>query len=552
MTAAPGPAPASPPEPLAVRAIAVIPCKDNASTVGDVVRACRAFVPSAVHEVVVVDDGSTDGSGDRAREAGAVVLVHAVNQGKGAALLTAFRWAHARGYTHVLAIDADGQHVPADVPKFIEAVRAHPDAIVAGARDMSTAPERSRFGRRFSNFWIWAETGWSVEDSQCGFRAYPVGPVLGLGLGGGRYELEVEVLVRALWAGTPVVDLACQVIYPPEEERQSSFRPVWDNVRISLLNLRLVVERILWPPRWRRHANLRTAEWRDQHRGTFFGWWLVVTLIRWTGRWPAYVVVTGLAGWFALFAPGPRRAVEAYGRRLGRSSLGARWLAVRVFHGFALSLVDRFLLLVRGASAFAFDRTEVGSAYTAVDEGNGLIVLSAHVGNPDLGAAAFHGRIQRKVNVLLYAGPSDPYLRLVRDVAPERAPAIIALNDGEQHASIRAIKALRRGEVVAMKADRVVDTRTVRVPFLDGEIAVPTGPFLVAALSGAPMIVLGCFKESARGYRVIATAPRVLRFTGRDDRDADLARWAAAFARELEGWVRRYPAQWYQFHDPWA
>lgn len=530
------------------RPLVVVPTKDNAPTVGDVVQQSVALG----YDVVVVDDGSSDGSGDRARAAGATVLVHPVNLGKGAALLTALRWADTNGYSHIVALDADGQHYPADIPKFVEAARAEPSAIVAGTRDMRTAPGRSKFGQRFSNFWIWAETGWTVEDSQCGFRVYPVAPVLALGLRGGRYEFEVDVVVRGLWAGIPVLDLACNVFYPPKEERQTSFRPFVDISRITLLNLRLLAERIVWPPRWRRHRSLRSTRWQDHHHGSFLGWWVVVMLIRWTGRWPAYVVATGLAGWFALFAGRPRRAVEQYGRRIGRSTFGSRWLAVRVFHAFSLSLVDRFLLLTRGADQFVFDRSEqVLAAYQAADAGNGLVVLSGHVGNPDLGAAAFHGRITRPVNVLQYAGKSDPYARLVREIAPERAPTMISINDDAQHASILAIRALRRGEIVAIKADRTVDTRTVEVPFLGGTIAIPTGPFLIAALSGAPTILLGCFKESATRYRVLATPAMVLAFSGRDSRDADIARWARDFASQLERWVKEYPEQWYQFHDPW-
>lgn len=530
------------------RPLVVLPTKDNAPTVGDLVRESLGHG----HEVLVVDDGSIDGSGDRAREAGATVLVHPVNLGKGEALLTAFRWARDHGFTHAVCLDADGQHYPSDIPRFVEAARTHPTAIVAGWRDMRTAPGKSRFGQHFSNFWVWVETGWTVEDTQCGFRVYPVGPVLGLGLRGGRYELEVDVLVRGLWAGIPVVDLPCAVFYPPADERQTSFRPIVDPARITFLNIGLLAERLTRPSRWRRHPVLRGEEWRDHHHGSFFGWWIVVMLIRWTGRWPAYAVASGVALWFAVFAVRPRRAIERYGHRIGRSALGSRWLAVRVFHAFALSLVDRFLLLTRGSEPFVFERPEsLVAAYRAVEDGRGLVVLSGHVGNPDLGAAAFHGRIDRPVNVLQYAGPTDPYVRLVREVAPERAPTIIALNDDAHHASILAIRALRRGEVVAIKADRSFDGRTVEVPFLDGLVAIPTGPFLMAAISGAPMIVLGCFKESATRYRIVSTPPVVLTFSGRDSRDADVARWARSFAAQLERWVREYPTQWYQFHDPW-
>ena len=233
------------PGPTPVRPAVLIPTKDNIGTIADVVRRSKTYgLP-----VLVVDDGCVDGSGAAAAEAGAEVITHPANRGKGAALLTGMRAAAARGCSHVICLDADGQHDPADIPAFAAAVEAEPVAIFAGVRDLSTAPERSRFGRKFSNFWIRFETGWKVGDSQCGFRAYPIAPTLALDTGAGRYEMEVEVLTRALWSGIPVRDLPCNVYYPPAEERVKSFRPFQDNARISWMNALLVAERLLWPPR---------------------------------------------------------------------------------------------------------------------------------------------------------------------------------------------------------------------------------------------------------------------------------------------------------------
>lgn len=233
-----------------VRPAVLIPTHNNAGSVATVV--AGALVHG--HRVFVVDDGSVDGSGARAADAGATVLTHAINQGKGRALLTGMAAAAADGFTHAVCLDADGQHDPADIPSFVDAIHREPAAIFAGTRDLSTAPGSSRFGRAFSNFWIWFETGEAVQDTQCGFRSYPIGPVLALGLRGGRYELEVEVLTRSIWAGSPVRDLPCRVYYPPPDERVSSFRPFLDNVRISVMNTGLVVERLLWPPRWFRRV----------------------------------------------------------------------------------------------------------------------------------------------------------------------------------------------------------------------------------------------------------------------------------------------------------
>lgn len=233
--------PPSPPSPAVL-----IPTKDNAGSIADVVRrAVGHGLP-----VYVVDDGSSDRSGELALEQGATVVTHPVNRGKGAALLTGMRVAADAGHTHVICLDADGQHDPADIPVFAEAIWREPEALYAGVRDLSTAPGISRFGRAFSNFWIWVETGWRVGDSQCGLRSYPLRSVLGLDLGGSRYDLEVEVLTLALWEGIPVRDLPCRVYYPPKHERITSFRPLVDNARITWMNILLLAERALWPPRW--------------------------------------------------------------------------------------------------------------------------------------------------------------------------------------------------------------------------------------------------------------------------------------------------------------
>ena len=150
------------PPPFPPRPAVLIPTYNNYRSIGSVVeRAVLMGTP-----VFVVDDGSTDGSGALAEDAGATLVTHAANRGKGAALLTGMKALAKAGFTHAICLDADGQHHPEDIPAFAAAITADPFVIYAGVRDLSTAPGISRFGRRFSNFWIWVETGWRVADSQ--------------------------------------------------------------------------------------------------------------------------------------------------------------------------------------------------------------------------------------------------------------------------------------------------------------------------------------------------------------------------------------------------
>jgi glycosyltransferase involved in cell wall biosynthesis len=205
---------------------------------------CRSIIP----QVVVVDDGSTDADvGELLSSSGIDVLRHEENRGKGEAILTALRHVEAEGGRFMITLDGDGQHQPRDLEKFIPLLREDDQAIVIGARgfDEGSVPRKSRLGREIGNFWLRIETGASVEDSQSGFRAYPVKYLSQLKLRGSRFDFEVEVLARAVWAGLRLRTVAVDVWYPEAHLRVSSFRPVVDNLRISCMHARLVGRRLL-------------------------------------------------------------------------------------------------------------------------------------------------------------------------------------------------------------------------------------------------------------------------------------------------------------------
>lgn len=535
------------PYPVPPRPAVLIPTKDNVGTLPDVVtRALRHGLP-----VFVVDDGSTDGSGDAARKAGAEVITHSKNKGKGAALLTGMRAAARLGHTHVICLDADGQHDPADIPAFADAIDKEPVAIFAGVRDLSTAPEISRFGRKFSNFWIWVETGWRVGDSQCGFRAYPIAPVLALAMGGGRYELEVEVLTRALWTGVPVRDIPCFVYYPPKEERVTSFRPFLDNARISWMNALLVVERILWPPRW--VLRIRGPEaWTGRSRGTGVGWRTVVLLKRIFGQRVAYGIGTFLAAWYVAFAPSARRGLESYRARMmpDRSSYAASFA---VFRSFAHAVLDRLTFAAEGPGAFRYVREGQEHLVGAFGEPRGAILLGAHVGNIEVSAGSgANAPRMKKLHVLRFEAPGDHGRAVIADMPEAWRPNVIPVNMAEGFSTLTVVRALREGAVVAMMGDRLVDDRTVTVDFLGAPCRFPAGPWLVAALARVPVIVVGAFQEGPGEYRVLATPPMSCVFDRSRPRDEQVREWAQAYADRVAAMVRRYPTQFYNFHDVWA
>jgi glycosyltransferase involved in cell wall biosynthesis len=202
----------------------------------------------------VVDDGSTDTTpAVLANQEGITVLRHPVNQGKGAALLTGFA-AAAPTCDWTLAIDADGQHNPADGLALLAIAGQGKRVLVVGnRRGMAgdNVPWTSRFGRGFSNFWVWASGGPWIADSQSGFRLYPLPETLDLGVQARRYQFEVEVLVRARQSGIAIVEVPVSVVYQPKGIRVSHFRPWRDFLRNSATFCRLICARIFRQDRWR-------------------------------------------------------------------------------------------------------------------------------------------------------------------------------------------------------------------------------------------------------------------------------------------------------------
>jgi len=225
----------------------VIPHYDHTATVLAVAAGARRHLDC----VLVVDDGSTGLPNDFAERLAALdvkLIRHPVNRGKGAALLTAAAEFARLGFDTMIAIDADGQHDPDDLPKFLRAAEAHPDAVIVGCRDFEHAanvPGASRFGRAFSNFWCRLETGVRCRDTQSGFRAYPVKPLSQLKLRCRRYNFEIEALVKLLWGGCGIVEVPIPVTYEKPGVRISHFDPWRDNMRLSLLHTALVTRRLL-------------------------------------------------------------------------------------------------------------------------------------------------------------------------------------------------------------------------------------------------------------------------------------------------------------------
>lgn len=216
-----------------MRVCAVIPARNAASTVGAVVRGLRTTLPGAT--VLVVDDGSSDETGARAREAGALVLRHTINQGKGAALQTGFDEAVRLGADAVLALDADGQHDPAWAPRLIAAL-AQADLVVGSRLQSRTGmPWVRRVTNDVTSWWVSRLARTLIEDSQSGYRAIRATVIRRVRPEARRFEYESEFLVAAARAGFRIAAAPIPTLY---NAPGSHIRPVHDTARFVRFVLR--------------------------------------------------------------------------------------------------------------------------------------------------------------------------------------------------------------------------------------------------------------------------------------------------------------------------
>jgi len=236
-----------------INVLIVIPHYRHETTLMTVVSDCRALGL----DVLVVDDGSNEEASEQVlqqleQKSLCQVLRRQNNGGKGAAVISGFIWANDQGYTHVVQVDADGQHDLNELMPLIARGKDAPEAIICGIPSYDESVPKHRFYARYlTHVWVWIETlSFKIKDSMCGFRLYPLASTMSL-LGRRRLRrhmgFDLEILVRLKWAGVDIKNHPVKVNYPLDGV--SHFNLWKDNVEISLLHTQLVCEMLLSFPR---------------------------------------------------------------------------------------------------------------------------------------------------------------------------------------------------------------------------------------------------------------------------------------------------------------
>lgn len=539
-----------------IKPCAVVPSHNHWTALGDVVdRLVAAGLP-----VFIIDDGSAEPARSAIGalhdpERGVRVTRHDVNRGKGVVVVEGFAQAHAAGFTHAVQVDADGQHDLDSLEPLLALAEASPEALVTGLPQYDDSiPLGRKIGRWITHVWVWVETlSFSIKDSMCGFRVYPLEPVMELlktqGVGH-RMDFDTDIMVRLYWRGTPVLGLPVKVIYPPENT--SNFDLWRDNLRISWMHTRLVCEMLLRlvMPKSRNEA----SHWADlRERGALWGLTFCTLAYRLLGRKGCMAVMAPIVGWFFLRGTEQRRASRLFlGRVFNRPP--SLWESYRHFLEFSGRALDVFIGWTGGIPADAVIADTPDALKTAVEDQRGALIVVAHLGNVDIARALLDDETRNRMTVLVHTRHAQNYNNILKRFRPEAALNLLEVTELGPDTAIALKERVERGEWVVIAGDRIPvgsQGRISEAPFLGEAAPFSQGPWILAALLGCPVRLLFCLKEGNRWHLSLEPFAERIELP-RKGRDEALASYVRAYAARLEAFARQAPLQWFNFFDFWS
>ena len=233
---------------VALNCCVVLPTYNNQNTLKRVLDGVLNYTTN----IIVVNDGSSDKTKDILNTYPQITALHqSKNSGKGHSLKTGFKHALSMGFDYAITLDTDGQHFPDDIPNFTNHLEqsTNKNQLIIGDRNMNNSNvfAQSAKGNRVSTYWVKAVTGLSLNDSQSGFRLYPIKAMKDLKWFKitKKFEFEVEVIVKAHWIDISITHVPIKVLYDPKE-RVSHFRPFWDIARITTLIIWFLLVRLFY------------------------------------------------------------------------------------------------------------------------------------------------------------------------------------------------------------------------------------------------------------------------------------------------------------------
>lgn len=518
--------------------------------------------------VIVINDGSDAATTNTLQEIAASrldveLISFADNQGKGAAVMAGLRRARERGFTHALQIDADGQHNPNDVQKFLVVSRAQPSVLICGRPvfDASVPTHRLLF-RYLTHVLVWLETlSFTIADSMCGLRIYPLDAICSLlekHHVGKRMDFDIEILVKAYWEGLPSIFLPTRVIYP--EQGLSNFRLWEDNWLISKMHARLLGGMLMRFPGllMRRRPGPANAHWASiAERGSSAGLSLMLWIYRHLGRWVLLLLLHPVILYFVLFGRTARLASQQYwlqvARANGEEATVGFSTVYKHFYQFGVAAVDKV-----GSWTGAIQRRDAiihGEEHfnKLIATRQGALFIGSHLGNLELCRALGEKGGRFRINAIVFHKNALKFQQVLRACAPQVELNVIQVDSIGIDTAIVVKQKIDAGEIIIIVGDRTSVSATGRVfmaDFLGKPAPFAEGPFVLASILECPVYLIFCLREQGTYNVYLEPFAQSLKFP-RAERVAQLAGKVQQYAQRLEHHTLRVPDQWFNFHDFW-
>ncbi len=545
----------------------LIPCYNHGAMLASVLARLAPFnLP-----VIVVDDGSDARTKQHiaaldAPQLRVLTLPH--NQGKGAAVIAGLRAAAAAGFSHALQLDADGQHQVEDTPRMLAEAERYPHCLISGQPQYDASIPKSRlYGRYITHFWVWVETlSFSLKDSMCGFRVYPLAASLELcdrRAIGQRMDFDTEIMVRLYWQGTPSRFIRTRVTYPPSGV--SHFDALHDNLRISWMHTRLFFGMLPRIPqllsRRRQQAHWAATPERRGQWGLRFMLWLYQR----AGRLPFILLLWPVVAVYWLSGRAARAASQQWLTRVQavahqqQIALPRPLSSYRHFLRFGNSMLDK-VASWRGDLQWGRDIDFAPGAETVIRaaEGKGQLILASHLGDIEACRAMAKQVSGLVINALVFTDNAQRFRAVLESIAPQAGVNLLPVSDIGPDTAILLQQKLDAGEWVAIVGDRTAvqrqrggERRVVWSEFMGQPAPFPQGPFVLAAALRCPVLLMFALRQQGK-LRVHCEAFADPLPLPRNGRQQALQAAVDRYAARLQHHALLAPLDWFNFYDFWA
>lgn len=492
------------------------------------------------------------------------------NQGKGGAVMAGLRLAQQRGFSHALQVDADGQHDLSQIPVMLQLSSKNPESLVTGQPVFDASVNRLRFfARQLTHFLVKVQTlSWRAPDTMCGYRVYPLDPccrLLDRVEVGRRMDFDIEIMVRLIWEGVPVVKHFTKVIYP--EGGQSNFDYVQDNILIAKMHTKLVLGmlaslpgRLFRPGKAQKRAD--RDHWSEiQEVGALWPMRALVWSYKNFGRGFFRAVMWPVIAYYYNTHPKARNASHQYLEKVylaGSEHPDLRhkptWrTSFKHLLEFGYSNVDRVASWTgqMKLTDLHFEQKEEFLKLHA--QGKGAILISSHLGNIEMCRALITQFPGVKMHILMHTRHAGMFNTVMRELNENADLGIIQVDEIGPETALFLKERVEHGEYVVILGDRTPvhsRQRVAEVEFLGEPTQFPQGPYVMAHVLDCPVYVMFCLSEGGRYCLYMEPFAERIKLP-RKDRQRHLQSLAQRYARVLESYCLRQPLQWFNFYDFW-